>query len=176
MTVITDQIANANKANVEMLLGFAKIQFAAFERLSAINFNATKAAFEAGIGQTRALGGDKDVQVGVNSVAIRPNMDNVISYSRSVYELAMQTQGEFAELCQSRATEFNNNMIEFLEEVSKSAPYNPDIAIASVKSALAAGNSAYESITKAAKQATEMSEANFTAATHHPKEAKRKAA
>lgn len=178
MTVTTDQIANANKANVEMLLGFARIQFAAFERLSALNFNATKAAFEAGIGQTRALRGDKDVQqlVGVTSAAIQPNIDNVISYSRSVYELATQTQGEIAELFQSQATEFNKNMVEFLSEVSKSTPYNADIAVASVKSALAAANSAYESITRAAKQATEMAEANLTAATHHAKEAKRKAA
>ncbi len=32
--------------------------------------------------------------VGVTSAAIQPNIDNVISYSRSVYELATQTQGD----------------------------------------------------------------------------------
>ena len=41
-----EQIAATNKAGVEAILGFAHSQFAAFERLSALHFNATKSAFE----------------------------------------------------------------------------------------------------------------------------------
>ncbi|MBI4291408.1 MAG: phasin family protein [Betaproteobacteria bacterium] len=178
MNVTPDQISSANKAGVEMILGIANTQFAAFERLSALNFNATKAAFEAGVRQTKALLGAKDVQelVSLNSAAAQPNLENAISYSRSVYELATQTQSEVNKLIESQAAEFNRNMVTFLDKVSKTAPAGSDVAVAAVKSALAAANSAYDSIAKVAKQATEMAEANFTAATNVAKEAKKKAA
>lgn len=178
MTVTTDLIANANKAAAEMLLGFAKIQFAAFERLLALNANATRAVFEAGIGRARTLQGDKGVQqlVSETSAAIQPNVDNVISYSHSVYELGTQTQGEIAKLVQSEAEEFNKNIVAFIEQVSKSAPGDPDVALAAFKSALATANAACERIAKVAKQATETAGANPVAATHVAKEARKKAA
>ena len=178
MAATTDPIANVSKSGVEIMLGIANTQFAAFESLSALNFNATKAAFEAGIGQTRALLGAEGVQelASLNSAAVQPNIDNAISYSRSVCELTMQTQSEIAKLIQSQAAEFNKNMVAFLENISKDAPTGSEVAVATVKSALVAANSAYESIAKAAMRATEMAEANFTTATHVAKEVKKKAA
>ena len=49
--------------------------------------------------------------------------------------------------------------------VSKNAPAGSDVAVAAVKSMLAAANSAYDNLTKVAKQATEIAEANVSAAT-----------
>ena len=47
----------------------------------------------------------------------------------------------------------------------RSLPAGSDVAVAAVKSAMAAANSAYDSFTKVVKQATDMAEANVTAAT-----------
>ena len=47
----------------------------------------------------------------------------------------------------------------------KNAPAGTESAVALVKSAVAAANNAYESVHKAAKQATEVAEANFNALT-----------
>jgi hypothetical protein len=55
-----------------------------------------------------------------------------------------------------------NNM---LEQALKNAPAGSDVAVSAVKSAVAAANSAYENLTKAAKQMTEMAEDNVAAAT-----------
>ena len=52
-----------------------------------------------------------------------------------------------------------------LDKYAKNAPAGSDVAIAAVKSALAAANSAYDSFAKVAKQATEIAEANIAAAT-----------
>ncbi|MGE5639381.1 MAG: phasin family protein, partial [Clostridia bacterium] len=49
--------------------------------------------------------------------------------------------------------------------VSKNAPAGSDVAVAAVKSMLAAANSAYDNLTKVTKQATEIAEANVNAAT-----------
>ncbi len=178
MNVISEQVSSANKAGMEMLLGIANTQFAAFERFWALNFNATKAAFDAGIGQTKALLGAKDVQElgSLNSAAAQPIVENAIAYARSVYELATQTQSEITKLMESQATQFNKNLVGFLDQVSKTAPAGSDVAVTAVKSALVVVDSARENIAKVVKQATDMAEANFAAVSNVAKEAKKKAA
>jgi len=167
MYLTPEQIASANKAGVESVLALATSQFAAFERLSTLNFNAAKAAFEEGLGRTKSLLDAKDPQeyFNLSSTASQPALEKLIAYSRSVYEVAAQTQGEVAKYMEARADEFNKNLVAVLDKVSKSAPAGSDVAIAAVRSALAAATTAYGSFNKAAKQATEMAEANFTAAT-----------
>jgi phasin family protein len=180
MTMYTtpEQIAATNKAGVEAILSLAHSQFAAFERLSALHFNATKAAFEESVGHAKALLGAKDAQelVNLNTAAAQPALEKAIAYSRSIYEVASQSQGELAKFAETQAAEFNKNLVGLLDKVSKSSPAGSDVAIAAVKSALAAANSAYDSFNKVAKQATEIAEANFTAATSSVKEATKKRA
>lgn len=176
-----EQIASANKAGVEAMLGLAGSQFAAFERLSALNFNATKAAFEEGLGRTKALLGAKDPQeyLNLNTAASQPALEKAIAYSRSVYEVAAQTQGELVKFLEARAAEFNKSLVGILDNASKNAPAGSDVAVAAVKSALAAASTAYDSFNKVAKQATEIAEANFKAAataTASPKEKRHAAA
>ena len=167
MYITPEQIVSSNKAGVEAILGLAHSQFAAFERLSALYFNTTKAAFEEGVGHAKALLNAKDAQeyINLNAAATQPTMEKIIAYSRSVYEVAAQTNGEMAKLLEGQAAEFNKNLVGLLDKVSKNAPAGSDVAVAAVKSALAAANTAYDSFNKVAKQATEIAEANVTAAT-----------
>jgi phasin family protein len=162
-----EQIASANKAGIETLLGLAGSQFASFERLSVLNFNAAKSAFEDGLGRAKALVNAKDAQeyFTLNAAASQPALEKTIAYSRSVYEVATQSQSEMVKFLEARAAEFNKNLVGILDKVSKSAPAGSDVAVAAVKSALAAASTAYDNFNKVAKQATEMAEANFTAAT-----------
>jgi len=59
----------------------------------------------------------------------------------------------------------NKSVVMLMDKLSANAPAGSDVAIAAVKSAMAATNSAYDSFTKAVKQATDLAEANVTAAT-----------
>ena len=61
--------------------------------------------------------------------------------------------------------EANKTLASTLDKVTKNAPAGSDVAVAAMKSALAAANSAYDSVTKAVKQVTEMAEANAEALT-----------
>ena len=178
MYVTPEQIAAGNKAGVETLLGLANSQFAAFERWSTLNMNATKAAFEDTMSHAKALLGAKDVQefINLNAAAAQPALEKAIAYSRSVYEVAAQSQAELTKAVEAQAAELNKNVVSFLDKVSKNAPAGSDVAVAAVKQALAAANSAYDSFTKVAKQATEIAEANFTAVTTAAKETRKKVA
>lgn len=172
--ITPEQFASTNKAGVEAILGLASTQFAALERLSALNFSAAKTAFEEGMGRAKALLNAKDAQeiFSLNAAASQPALEKAIAYSRSVYEVAAQTQGEMAKFVEARVAELNKNLVGILDKVSKNAPAGSDVAVAAVKSALAAASTAYDSLNKVAKQATEMAEANFTAATAPVKEKK----
>lgn len=178
MYVTPDQVVASNKAGVDALIGLAHTQFAAFERLSALTFNATKSVFEDSVAHTKALMNAKDVQelMNLNAAVAQPALEKVIAYSRNVYDVAAQSQTELTKLAEAQAGEMNKSMVSLLDKVSKNAPAGSDVAVAAVKSALAAANSAYDSMTKVAKQATEIAEANFAAATAVAKETKKKAA
>lgn len=178
MYVTPDQVVATNKAGVEALIGLAHTQFAAFERLSALTFNATKSAFEDSVAHTKALMNAKDVQefINVNAAVAQPALEKVIAYSRNVYDVTTQSQSEVTKMVESQAGEMNKSVASLLDKAAKNAPGGSDVAIAAVKSALAAANSAYDSMTKVAKQATELAEANFSAATKVAKETKKKAA
>jgi phasin family protein len=167
MYVTPEQIQAANKANVEAFLAVANAQFAAFEKLATIQAGAVKSAFEDTMNNTRALLGAKDVQefVGLQTSLAQPTLDKAIAYSKSVYEVATGANAELSKVAERRVAEWNENFVTLLDKVSKNAPAGSDVAVAAVKSMLAAANSAYDNLNKVAKQATEIAEANVAAAT-----------
>ena len=178
MYVTPEQVSASGKAGVEALLGLANAQLAAYERISALNLDATRTAFEDGVNYARALLGAKDVQelMNLSSSAAQPTMEKALAYTRKVYEVSSQVQAEFTKLVEAQAAEANRNMASMLDKLAKNAPAGSDVAVAAVRSALAAANTAYDSFSKVAKQASELAEANITAASSAAREAKKKAA
>jgi phasin family protein len=167
MYVTPEQIQATTKANVDAMLSLATSQFAAIEKFASLNANAVKAAFEDSIANARALSGAKDVQelVNLQSTFAQPAIEKAIAYSKSVYEVATEAGGELSKVAERRVAEWNENFVTLLDKVSKNAPAGSDVAVAAVKSMLAAGNAAYDNLNKVAKQATEIAEANVAAAT-----------
>jgi phasin family protein len=167
MYVTPEQIQAANKANVESFLSLASTQFAAIEKFANLNANAFKAAFEDSLSNARALAGAKDVQelVSLQSTFAQPAIEKAIAYSKSVYEVAAQTNTEFTKVTERRVAEWNENFVSLLDKAAKNAPAGSDVAVSAVKQMLAAANSAYDNFNKVAKQATEIAEANVAAAT-----------
>lgn len=167
MYTTPEQFAGANKANVETLLTVANTAFASAERLAALNLNTARTLLEDSVNAAKALLSAKDIQelVGMQSALAQPAFEKAVAYSRSVYEISSQTQEEFAKIFDSQYVEINRNVTSALDKAVKNAPAGSDVAVAAVKSAIAAANSAYETMNKAAKQVAEMAEANVAAAT-----------
>jgi phasin family protein len=166
MYVTPEQIQAAGKANVETMLSLAATQFAAIEKLATLNANAVKTAFEDSLSNTRTLFGAKDVQefVTLQNTLATPAIEKAIAYSKSVYEVATETNAELSKMAEQRVAEWNENFSAMLDKAVKNAPAGSDVAVAAVKSMIAAANSAYDNMTKVAKQATEIAEANVNAA------------
>ncbi len=167
MNATTEQLANANKANVETLLSLANTAFASAERLAALNLNTARAMLEDSVAGAKALLAVKDVQqlIAMQSTLAQPAVEKAVAYSRSAYEIATQTQEELTKVVESQVSEINRNVAAALDKAAKNAPAGSDVAVAAVKSAIAAANSAYDSMSKAARQVAEISQANIAAAT-----------
>jgi phasin family protein len=166
MNNVPAKIVSANKAGVETLLTIANTVFASVERLAALNLNTARALLEDSVASAKALLAVKDVQelLNLQTELARPAVEKAVAYSRSVYEIATQTQSELTKVYEGQVAELNDNVSSALDKALKNAPAGSDVAVAAVKSAIAAANSAYDSMTKAAKQVAEIAEANVAAA------------
>ncbi len=171
MYVTPEQIQASNKANVEAILSVATTQFATLEKLANLNATAIKSAFEDTVSGARALAAAKDVQelINLQSALAQPAIEKAVAYSKSVYELATQANAELSKLAEKRVAEWNEGFVSLLDKAAKNAPAGSDVAVTAVKQMIAAANSAYDNLAKVAKQATEIAEANVTAATETAK-------
>ena len=171
MYVTPEQIQTTSKANVDALLSVASTQFSALEKLATLNSNVLKGAFEDTIANARAIAGAKDAQefFSLQASFAQPAIDKAITYSKSVYEVAAQTNAELSKLAEKHVAEWNHNFVSLLDQAVKNAPAGSDVAVTAVKQMIAAANSAYDNLTKAAKQATDLAQANVVAATETAK-------
>jgi phasin family protein len=168
MYATPENFASANKANVETLLTLANTAFASAERIAALNLNTARTLLEDTVSNAKTLLSAKDVQelINIQASLAQPSVEKAVAYSRSIYEIATQTQEELNKIFEAQFAEINKNVTTALDKAVKNAPAGSDVAVAAVKSAIAAANSAYDSMTKAAKQVAEIAEANVAAATN----------
>lgn len=166
MFATPEQIAAANKANLEALVGVANAVFANAEKLAALNLDTARALLEDGLSGTRSLIDAKDVQevLELQSSLGKPLVEATVSYNRSLYELATNSQEQFTRLVDSRVSEMNKSFSGLIDQAARSAPAGSDVAFAAIKSALAAANSAYDNANKVGKQVSELAEASVSAA------------
>ncbi len=167
MYVTPDKFAASSKAGVEAALGFAQAQFAAFERLAQLNIDSAKEAIADSAEHVKTLLDAKDPQdlIKLNAAYTQPVLAKAVTYGKSVYDVATQAQATVTGLVESHTAELNRNVVSMLDTIAKNSPVGGDAAMNAVKTAMSAMNTAYDSVTRVAKQAAEVVEVNFANAT-----------
>jgi cytochrome c556 len=94
-----------------------------------------------------------------------PTIETAVSYANAIYGIASETANTFAKMAESQISASNQKISTAVEEFSKNAPAGSESGVALVKSALTAANAAYETASKAAKQAVAVVEQNVQSAT-----------
>jgi phasin family protein len=171
MNTTPEQVRAASKANLEAIVEIANAQFGAVEKIANLQAAVIKSAFEDAIANVRALAGANDVQefIKLQGSFAQPAYEKAIAYSKGVYEVATQANANFVKVAERRVAEWNEGVVSFIDQALKNFPGASDTVLPALKQAIAASNSAYENLTKATKQATEMAEANVAAATESVK-------
>ena len=163
-----EQLVASQKANMETLYGLTAKAFEGMEKLVELNLQATKAALAESANHTQAVLSVKDAQelMALQSSLLQPSAEKAAAYSRHLYDIATSTQAEVAKVAEVQVADVQKKFAAIVETAAKNAPAGSENAVALVKSAMAAANNAYESVSKAAKQAADVAEANFTAVTN----------
>ena len=167
MSINTEQFAAANKATVDSLLSVANTALASAERIAALNLNTARSLVEDSVSGAKAMMGAKDVQeaLSIQASLTQPNVEKAVAYSRSVYEISAQIQEELSKMVEGQFGDFQKTVAGLLDKAAKSAPAGSDVAVAAVKSAIAAATSAFGNMNSVAKQFAEKAQANIAAVT-----------
>lgn len=160
------QVAEFQKSQLDALFALSHTMFEATEKLVDLNLAATKALLEESAERTQVLLGVKDAQelLAVGSNLAQPTLEKLVSYNRNVYGIASGASADFSKIFEIQIAQNNKQVAELIEFASKSTPTGAEPVVSIFKSAVAAANTAYDSFNKATKQAVDLAESNFDAA------------
>ncbi len=163
-----EEFTAAYSGSLDTFFALSRKAFEGVEKLVELNLNVAKATLQESASRTKELMALKDPQelLTFQASQLQPSAEKMVAYSRHLYDIATATQAEFTRVAEAQFSETNQRLVSLIDSASKNAPAGSETAVAMVKSAMAAANSAYDSINKATKQAVEMAEANVTAATN----------
>ncbi|GGW99731.1 hypothetical protein GCM10007242_00580 [Pigmentiphaga litoralis] len=168
MSATPERALASQKALFDAFLVANNTAFAGFEKLVDLHVKVAKATLDEMSIKAQEAFELKDGQEAMAFTAslAQPNAEKALAYSKHVYDIMAGVQSEFAKLSEAQVAAQQQQMIDVVDQMSKSAPAGSESAIAMIKSSLATATSAYDSVSKAAKQAAEVAESNMTAATN----------
>ncbi len=168
MYLTPEQITVANKSNFETIFGLTSKAFEGVEKLVELNLQVAKAAMSETAENTKAVLAVKDAQelLALQASLLQPSAEKIAAYSRHVYDIAAATGAEMTKAAEAQLAELQQKFMSAVDTAVKNAPAGSENAVSLVRSAVTAGNNAFESMQKAVKQAADVAEANFTAVTN----------
>lgn len=159
-----EQFMQFGKSSLEAALSLANITLQGTERLVGLQLKTAKEALDESIRSAKALSDIKNVQelMSLQSTATQPNMEKVMAYSRSVYEVASDTQTKINKVLEDRMSKVGGELVAAVDKAVKTAPAGSETAVAAFKSAVAAASTAYDTMSKVAREATDLAVSSAT--------------
>ncbi len=176
MSTVIEQMTAAQKESMATSVALANIAATAAEKALDLNVGAFKSAMNTATENGKAIADAKDVQsmTALQSQFAQPAFDALAAYLKDSYDILTEAQNEFGKIVEAKMTEVNKIIVSGLDQAEKNAPAGSDMAVAAMKSAVAAANQTYDAIAKASKQVQEVTSA--TVNTVRPAPAKKKSA
>ncbi len=161
-----EQFAQIQKSALEALQVATAASIAGFEKLAALNVQATKSSFEESAEALRSMVEVKDPKqlAELATASVQPATDKVAAYYKHVYEIANETGSELARLFERQYAESNRQLYAAIDSLARNAPAGSEGVVTLMKQAVTAANTTFDQLNKATKQAVEVAEANMAAA------------
>jgi len=161
-----NQILELQKTQVDAMQAFGSAVFQAAEKLAQLNIATTRTLLEDGAGAAQNLLSAKDPQelATIAGTLAQPGTEKMVNYSRSAYNIASATSAELGKIMEAQLAEGNRKLVELVDIAAKSAPAGSEHAIGMLKNSISAASTAFDAVTKAARQAGETAESNIAAA------------
>lgn len=167
MSAFPSQILASQKASLEAFLALQQTAFSGFEKLVDLNLRVVKATLDETTQKAQEALALEDPQQAVafmTTLAAQPGAEKALAYSKHVYDIVSGVQTEVGRLTEAQMAASQKNLSEAIEQLTKNAPAGSESAVAFMKSSLATATAAYDSLSRVAKQAAEVTDSNITAA------------
>lgn len=176
--VNTEDLIQANTAAIANMQSVANTALAAVESLAALNLGFARESLNNSSKHAHAALSAKTPQevAALQAQAAKPAAENMMTYTRTVYEITTGAAKEIGDLMKGQFEQLNKAAQQAAENAAKASPFGADVALAAVKQAVAAGNAAYEKFAQATQQAADLAESNIAKATSAASRAAKKAA
>lgn len=161
-----DHVVSSQKAGLDALQAFLDISLNSIEKISSHHLASSRRSLEQNIQSGREILDSKDIHAALSlgGTFVQPHIDNGIDYLRGIHDISNEAQEQFISLIEHGHGELNKSISSVLDWYSKSAGH-ADVAVAAVRSAVSAANSAFENAHKTARQVANITDASLKAAT-----------
>jgi phasin family protein len=165
MATVANPLSGITAATMDAAARLTRISMDSAERTIAVQLEYAKGAIKQATLNAKAVSGAKDVQelLSLRSRIAENTLENIMGYSRSLYEVGAEVQAELSKLAEDRMSAFQQAVTESVEQAAKAAPAGGDVAVAAMRSSLAATTAAFDSFSKAAKQVASYTDASVRA-------------
>jgi phasin family protein len=162
-----EQLVALNRANLEVAMKFAGVALQGAERILDLQMKAAKTAFADSVENAKTIAAVKDIKelAALKDSMAQPSLEKATAYAKSVYDVTAATQAELGRLVEEQVAEFNKQVVTALDKLAKNAPAGSEVGVAAMKSGITAVNTAYDNLSKVAKQFADATQSNIEAAT-----------
>jgi phasin family protein len=166
MAQIPEQLSAWQKVAIDATIAYAQATLASAEQLLRLNLEAARAALEQQAQAARDLLSSEDPQelLNLRSRLAEASMQRTASYAQDVYELVSQTQAQLARLAEQQWSHVNERALQRESAGQQEVP-GAEVAMAAVKSSLAASAAMMDNLDRATRQFADLSEASIRAVT-----------
>ena len=160
------QILAGQKASLDQFLAVQTSFFNGFEKLVDLNLKVVRASLDELSQKSSEASELKDAQetLAFTSSLVQPGTEKALAYGKHVYDILSGLQADLSKLSETQAAQVQQQLSDAIEQFARTAPAGSEGAVSLLKSSLATAANAYESVSKAAKQATDAAESNLNAA------------
>src|SRR5260370_42238267 len=158
-----EQIAAAQKSNLDTSWAVANLMFEGFQKLVELNLQAVKSTLAEGrenVGKALPANDPQDL-VSAQARLIQPTAEKIQSYSRQVFAIVAATQTQFSKLAEVQYQAHNQRVQTLVDNVAHSAPAGSEAVVAALKATFLATNGLYETVQRATRPATEVAESTI---------------
>lgn len=163
-----EQVVATQKASFDTIFAVFNNALDSAEKLASLNISSARSALEDQVSGAKSLLGVKDLHeaISLQGSLIQPQIEKSIAYVRRFYEISSEVQEQLVKRLELHQAEVNKSVASLLDTYTKNSPSGgSQVAVAAVKSAISAANTAIENVNKAARQVANITEASVDAAT-----------
>lgn len=163
----TQDFAALAQSNVDLLLALSTKAFEGAEKLATLNLQVAKSGLAEAAETSKAALSAKDPKslLEVQASVVQPAAGKASEYAAQVAAIMTETKAELDKVLASSASDARGAFAAMVDSALKTAPAGSAEAVALWKSAFNGASNGYDALQKAARQATEVAQANYAAVT-----------